>query len=269
MMDMTWQSSTFKLNFVKSAKILASLLFLSIFSLSIVQCSFAQESIAQESQSQEKSGSCEQKISSKTNDMYEEVTLTDLYETALALNQIKEEAIHIYVEATRLPATAADVMHVHYPKHIPIQIGTAKAQNKKGGAVANDYKGCLEPRRTWLVFYMASMEPIIEMLGHDVDDVQSGTMHIVIPGTNEKKWTPIWNKWAQKVKEMNEHLNVLLPLFDDAPHNNKPIAEQAVVIYNDAKQLESIRKEACKIIIEAQAKGKVKKSQLRKESAAK
>jgi len=163
-----------------------------------------------------------------------ELSLDDLRDCALLLKQIRQQAINIYEEATlekvKLDASA-DVPDI---RSIPYKF---------------DSKALLPPRREWLIFYLGSMEPVIRDLGTEVETSEAG-LNPVIPETDKNTFKAFWDQWGADVKKLNHHLDDLVPLFDDAPHNNAKIQAVAVAIYQDVGGLETLRRQIFKSIQE-------------------
>jgi hypothetical protein len=204
-----------------------------------VQGSNAPAGKAQSSNAQLSSAQSPSTDSAQTHAEKKEITLTDLYEVGLALERIKQQSINVYVEATRNSVGPDAPVAIVDPSSIPVNHKSTKY---------------LPPRRDWLVFYMSTMEPIIHLLAVDVQDTQSGVRDIVIPESLKTKIDPIWQSWTAKVADLNNRLTKLLELIDDAPKNNVPIAQEAIGIFEDVKQLESLRREVYIAIQHSQSK---------------
>ncbi len=169
----------------------------------------------------------------------EELSLNDIQDVGILLRHIKQQSINVYEEAARRPVNAKDSADIPEITSIPIK---------------NSDSAMLPARREWLVFFLATMEPVIRDLTKQVKDLKQGVKQIVIPEQLEKEIDPLWDKWALDVQEMNSHLDQLLPLFDDAPHNNQEIQKVAVKIFDDTNRLESIRKSVFKVMQQIEQK---------------
>ena len=158
----------------------------------------------------------------------EELSLNDMNDIAILLRFISEQSINIYEEAARIPVgTDASANYKPY-ETIPVELKTKKF---------------LPCRQEWLVFYLGIMEPVIRDLAKEVSGIEAGSKQLVIPKSMEEVMTPAWEAWAQNTKEMNRHLDELVPMFDDNPPNNEAIQNKAVEIYKDVSALEKIRKD--------------------------
>jgi hypothetical protein len=168
-----------------------------------------------------------------------EIALTDLYDAGLALARIQQQAIDIYVDTTRTPIKGVNIPEIVIPKTIPVSISQTDLE-------------FLPPRRDWLVYSVASMEPLIRFLSNDVSDAEAQTKEMMIVNIRKSKLEPCWNEWAMHVKSLNDHLTTMLSLFEEAQKNRESIAGQSVAIFEEVDQLEKIRKSACQIIAEDQ-----------------
>lgn len=168
----------------------------------------------------------------------QELTLGDLRDAGLALERIRQQAINVYVEARRKPVSPTTAPQLYDPRDIPI---------KESGTH-------LPPRREWLVFYMGTMEPIIHLLGKDVDDIRLGVHKLVIPEKIKSDFNPQWEEWTACVEDMNHHLSALLDLFDEASTKGDAIAKEAVAIFDDTKKLEHVRRQVYASIQEVEQK---------------
>lgn len=164
----------------------------------------------------------------KKTEKLEELSLNDMNDIAILLRFISEQSINIYEEAARIPVgTDASPNYKPY-ESIPVELKTKKF---------------LPCRQEWLVFYLGIMEPVIRDLAKEVSGIEAGSKQLVIPKSMEEVMTPAWEGWAHNTKEMNRHLDELVPMFDGTPPDNAAIQNKAVEIYNDVNALEKIRKE--------------------------
>lgn len=163
----------------------------------------------------------------KQNKNVVEVSLADLKDVGLVLQTIREQSVNIYEEATRRPISVDEGPEIKSLHSIPVM---------------QPDKNFLPSRREWLLFYIASMEPVIKLLEQDVQEAQTGVKQLVIPHVHTADINPLWEQWAATVHQLNLDLSALVPLVDDAENNNQEIAAVAVRIFNDSEKLESIRR---------------------------
>ena len=98
-----------------------------------------------------------------------------------------------------------------------------------------------------MVYFFANIEPVVRDLGKQVQDIESGS-GITVPNTLQKRVCPLCQQWILDTTELNHHLDEMLPLFDDAAHNNLKIQDMAVAIFNDTKKMESVRQALYKVV---------------------
>jgi hypothetical protein len=157
----------------------------------------------------------------------QEITLNDVRDAGIMLNYIKRQAIGIYEEAARPNIDLTSNSSVHEPDSIPDPHLPAKV---------------LPARQEWLVFYLGTMETVIRQLAQEVSEIDKGTEKLTVSKEMEVAVTPLWEQWSSRVKDLNHHLDELVPLFDEAEKHNAEIQKVAVSIFNDARLLEETRK---------------------------
>lgn len=155
------------------------------------------------------------------------LTLDDIRDVGLALYVVKQQVLNIYAEATRNSEETQASPEIVVHSAIPINTKHLKI---------------LPLRREWLVVYLASMEPVVRLLGKEVTEAQTGVKALVIPESVHKEIAPLWQAWSHGITKMNEHLDELTPLLDDAPNNNSKIAQVAVSMHEDVESLERVRR---------------------------
>lgn len=156
------------------------------------------------------------------------LTLDDLKDVGICLLQIKYQAIFAYLEATRKELQADMPPQLLAPDAVAVV------------PVSTDDK-FLPCRRDWLVFFIGTMEPVIHLMDHDVQECQKGEYQLEIPKADKQQVDILWQEWASGVKDLNAALDRVNDLLNDGATNNKAIADQTVAIYNTEKKLEDIR----------------------------
>ena len=170
------------------------------------------------------------------------LTLNFLRDTGLSLQQIKQQAINIYLEVTREDVQPEDKFALTYPKSI----------SDKGLFKSSCY---LAPRIEWLYFYVGTMEPIIHLFTNDVDNTKSGVAKTLVPKVAKASMSPLWQEWAAGIKSLNGHLTAIYKLADEDTSNNVDIARHAVSMYRIATNLEKTREKGVTIMRKTELKG--------------
>lgn len=157
--------------------------------------------------------------------------MSDLRDTRLSLGQVKQQAVNLFLEATR-PVVPTDSKLI---EHSPLAI-TASMFNPK-----TKYQ---PPRKEWLVFYINTLEPIIQLLTEDMKDVEQNGLRL--PDDLDKKITPLMKPWHQELVAINKAMDELQDIIgtDD---NNAGVTKTALIIFDRAAQMEKLRYQAAQI----------------------
>ncbi len=155
-----------------------------------------------------------------------EEMLSDLRDTRLSVGQVKQQAINLFLEATRVVVKPGDPA-LHFS---PTSIDESMLDPKKN---------YLPPRKDWLVFYMNTLEPIVQLLTDDIHDVDTNGR--AVPPNIEAKINPLWKNWQNDVRAINSSLDDMQELIGQDEGTNIPLAKTALAIYNKALDLEKVR----------------------------
>lgn len=201
---------------------------------------FAEQSTDSEPKVESKEGSSGRKEASAEGQKERELqvlTLDDIRDVGLALYVVKQQVLNIYAEAIRNRADTESSPEIIVNTAIPVDTRHLKV---------------LPLRREWLAVYLASMEPVVRLLAKEVTEAQTGVKALVIPESIHKEIDPLWQAWSRDITKINEHLDELMPLLDDAPHNNSKVAQVAVCIHDDVERLEKLRKQIFEFVKKTQ-----------------
>jgi hypothetical protein len=172
-------------------------------------------------------------LSSKNGEA-ELLTLNHLRDSWLSLQQIKQQSINIYLEATRKDVQATDNTDLVYPKSI-----------SKKGLGEGHY---LPPRMEWLYFYVGTMEPIIRLFADTVSDTKTGVTRLVVPKAALEPLAPLWKNWSSGIESLNEQVTAIYKLASEEKLDNIALGKHAVSMYKIAEKLEKTREKAVAII---------------------
>jgi hypothetical protein len=175
----------------------------------------------------------------------DELTLGDLRDSGIALNQIRQEAINIFLEATRTQCDKTTRSELIIPNSI----------TEKDLEVANKANSYQAPRPEWLFYYVGTMEPIISMLSQDVHNVKAGLSKMLVPASTLDKLQPHWNEWITGIADINKELTEISKLIDSAEPSNAALAKHAAAMYHLTEKLEHTRQKAFLIIRDATKHG--------------
>jgi hypothetical protein len=169
------------------------------------------------------------------------LTLGDLRDMGMCINQIQQQTINIYMEATRKPV----------PSHATAHLEDLKAITRGDIDATCRY----EPvRPEWMTYYIGVMEPIMQLFQADLDDTKSGATQMIVPKDTVEEFTSMFAPYDNAITQMNQHLDVIHSAVAN-PHANVKIAQEAVKLYDVTKQLESIRRRAFELLKKSGKKG--------------
>ncbi|MCC6977816.1 MAG: hypothetical protein IT343_05810 [Candidatus Melainabacteria bacterium] len=163
-----------------------------------------------------------------------EEMLSDLRDTRLSVGQVKQQAINLFLEATRVVVKPGDTA-LHF------------SPNEISANMISEKKKYLPPRKDWLVFYMNTLEPIIQLLTDDINDVDTNGRTSVPPNI-EAKINPLWKTWQADVRAINKSLDEMQELIAPDSGTNLPLARTALDIYKKAVDLEKVRYRAYELL---------------------
>lgn len=155
------------------------------------------------------------------------VTLGDLRDVGLAIMQIKQQSINIFLDVTRKDLTWTSSPGIAFVSRISASDLHPNAKY-------------LPTRPEWLTFYVGAMEPIIRLLQSDVKDVEDGVAKPLVPRGCKEKFEKYYLEYKSDVVKLNEHLSKIYDGIGDK-HNNLELARQAIYMYEVADDMEKKR----------------------------
>jgi hypothetical protein len=158
--------------------------------------------------------------------------LTELRDFRLCLTQLKQQAVNLFGEATRTTTTR-------------IEEPSDENVCSINSTVLDETKTYMPPRKEWLVFYMNTLEPIVQLLTADIEDVEEHGHHF--PKNTGDKIDPLWRSWVADVKQINRSLDKVQELIGQDSGSNIPLAKEALAIYSQTKDAEKQRYQAAMI----------------------
>jgi len=172
-----------------------------------------------------------------------EVTLSDLRDVGLAVMQIRQQSINIFLEATRRQLTVDSPAKMRGPEDISLE-------------KISESEKFLEARPEWLTFYVATLEPIIHLFKEDVKDVESGVEKVIVPKGTKDKFEKLIDDYENSVKQLNVHLDEVFDQINE-PNNNMKLAKCAVKMFELTERIEKGRQEAF-VLVQQSADNKEK-----------
>ena len=169
----------------------------------------------------------------------DEINLNGLRDVGLALRLVRQQAVNIYLESTRMQVKINGSPDTVKPEKISDRTIDRSARY-------------LPPRVEWLVYYVGTMEPIIHLLKEDLKILRGKDKWVYVPKGSEEKLKPLFNAWTRDVGELDEHLTAISDLIGK-PDKNVEIAKESVDLIEVTDRLDQDRKRAFKIIQNAGA----------------
>jgi hypothetical protein len=169
--------------------------------------------------------------SAKTNS---ELTLDNLQDVVYTLQRIRQQAINVYVECTRKPVN-------HYELNV-VSLCAVPSTPLESPSVY------LPLRKAWLVFFIGTMEPLVQILTEHVTHIDERTKQHHIPSKYLPEWQGMVNEWKTAIKQLNEQLDVCAVLLDDPEPCNIKVAESARSIDQQVAQLDNLLKRGSKFL---------------------
>ena len=162
-----------------------------------------------------------------------DLTLSDLRDSGLSLNQIRQQSINIFMEASRSECCQSSKEVLLVPTSI---------SDKDVDAIAKCNP--MAPRPQWLIFYVATIEPIIKLFVQDVHDTKAGVSQILVPSSSKEQLLPLWDEWTAGINGINSELTEINNLIDDGKAENAALAKHAKAMFDYTESLERTRQKA-------------------------
>ena len=183
-----------------------------------------------------------------------EEMLTDLRDVRLCLAQLKQQAVNIFQEATRVTLHINDMPQETTPTAIAAGMLKPNAPY-------------LPPRKEWLVFYVNTLEPTIHLLCEDISDIDSNNSKC--SKEIAEKIKPLWKTWRKDIEKINKRIDQIQEHIGSDNGASIAIANDAIAIYSTAEELERVRYKAAIIFRQEYKKLSVKAPSAKTKSGSK
>lgn len=171
------------------------------------------------------------------------LNLSKLRDTGLAIRQIRQQALNIYLEATRKEIKPTDRCAISDP--VPEDVDLTK---EACGAY-------LPPRKEWLVVYLTAIEPVSQLLRKWQGNLNAGTIVRTVPKGTAAKFRPVNKQFFDEAMKIEKQLDALHEIFESEESDNVKLADVSKGLLNSAKNLEKLREQEFAILKEAALKG--------------
>ncbi len=161
--------------------------------------------------------------------------LDNLEDIGYTLQRVQQQAIDLYVEATRKRREAKVLSKSIIIPHEKLQA-----------------EGYYQPlRKAWLVFFVGTMEPLVQLLVHDVHDIEEHLSEVKIVRGKQKQFDQVYAQWRQAITGINHHLDVLAEQIQAPNPSNIIVANEARAIDLEIAKAMQLRLKAYDILAEA------------------
>jgi hypothetical protein len=152
--------------------------------------------------------------------------LEDLHDAGYVLELIKQQAVDIYAEARRLKTVTPGTVEplVSIPNQ-PVRPESA-------------YKPL---RKAWVVFFIGTMEPLVNLLDEALKDVRTGAVDLKVPAHKKAVLDHMMTEIADSITSINKHLTTCAEVLDTNEGGNIVIAQEATAIVSEAAKAERVR----------------------------
>jgi hypothetical protein len=162
------------------------------------------------------------------------LVLDDIQDVAYTLQRIRQQAINIDVEATRKEVTGYD-----------LDIRSLSEMPKTPLEKQSTY---LPLRKAWLVFFIGTMEPLVQILGEELKSLDDLTEKSNIAKQTLPEWLGLVNDWKATIGKLNKQLDVCARLVDDSTPDNVEVAQAARAIDSQIASLDQILHKASRFL---------------------
>ena len=162
------------------------------------------------------------------------LSLDNIQDLAFTLQRIRQQAINVYVEATR------KTVH-HFDLNIP-------SLSSMPATPLEEQSAYLPLRKAWLVFFIGTMEPLVHILNEHLKHLDEKTEKSQMPSQYRPEWRSIVNEWTSAIHELNAQLDICASLLDDPAAGNVEVAKAARSIDRQVSVLENILKRSAEFL---------------------
>jgi len=164
----------------------------------------------------------------------ETLTPDNIQDVAFTLQRLHQQAINVYVEATRKKV-------YRFELNVP-------SLSSMPTTPLEDQSAYLPLRKAWLALFIGTMEPLVQILNNHLKHLDERTEKTNIPSQDRPEWQGIVAEWTNAIKELNAQLDVCASLLNDSTAENVKVAKAAKAIDNQVSVLDTILLKASKFL---------------------
>lgn len=162
------------------------------------------------------------------------VSLENLKEIGMSIQEVMEASTDLYDEVSRREVTLTSTPNV---------VGFT-VMSMPSGFTQGAY---LPPRKKWVDAHMQDMSKVVKLMKEECDDVLAGKAPLVVPAPEQEQVKAMFAQWVSYVNDTFNKVSDLEKVTNQPMLNNAAIANAALAIHKDMKNLEVLRKKVYKI----------------------
>jgi hypothetical protein len=170
--------------------------------------------------------------------------LDNLEDIGYTLQRVQQQAIDLYVESTRKQ------------RESKILLKSTSIPHEKFHPVS--YYQPL--RKAWLVFFIGTMEPLVQLLVNDVQNVEKHMDEVKITAGKKKQFDLVYAQWRETISGINRHLDACNDQVEEAQPSNIAVAVAARAINNEVNKAMQLRLRAYDLLVTAGPAARAPKS---------
>ncbi len=152
--------------------------------------------------------------------------LDNMQDVAFTLQRIRQQNINIYIEATR-------------KKPRRFELNTPSLTSVPDTPLEPE-SAYLPLRKPWLVYFVGTMEPLIQILTEQLSHLDDKAEQADVPKDKLAQWQGIVKEWKGAIKQLNGQLDQGACLVDDSNPDNIAVAKTARAIDQQLEVLDGI-----------------------------
>jgi hypothetical protein len=177
-----------------------------------------------------------------TNEDTIHVDLNKVRDWGLNIRQIKQQALSLYMEATRRELSPNDGPDLNVPSTIP-------------NSTSLDYSKCLPPRSEWVAYFLNTIEPLTQFIHVRMKASEAGKITVIVPKGTSTELNPLRAKIHTTIRKLESDLDSLDDIFNGDTISNQQLVEVSREIYDDATSYEELRQRFYEVIRKATKQG--------------
>jgi hypothetical protein len=168
--------------------------------------------------------------------------LNAMRDLGLNARQIKQQALSLYIEATRTDLLPVNGPDPNVPNAIP-------------KSTSLDYSKCLPPRPEWVAYFLNTIEPLTQFIHGRLRAWESSKISVLVPKGTSTELKPVRKEIDTSLRKLESDLDSLHEIFEGDTISNQQLAGVSREIYDDATAYEVLLQRFYEVIRKANKQG--------------